>query len=884
MTALKYGFLKCACVIRDFVARHYNSGVAREFKRSSCAALRSNAPKNTSVKSSRSELQSVSQKAFQVIAKNEFVKSFKNAPKSASSSHVIRALLSLFVACVTLLAAFVIAPTSALSANQSSSKETGSERAVDANAGSAKDGSSKVSSSDTSSFKTDSDKKSLKQKNETNNIEHAKSNTDSSKDLLNNKELKSVENQNLADSSVNKTNSTDSVSRKNSVGSDSTDASSNMYRSAGGTPELHAACKSNKKYNTFAKCYSITYSGKSIIKGTEDKPYNRVPQILTPTIKVAGNVQQTLPDGVWLELKQYTTKEDAVKYAFFKDNSGSYTVQSTNGVSNSDGSIRFFANKWMAAHTYKFKFVIHYPDGSSSKPKSISEKLDEKDLPKAKLGDLTPSLYDFGKEQDGTAVSGNKITIKPKSKGVAGSTTGGTDKKDTYDSINKLFIDSQSKDKPGVIHHHMICNKSGSTDYTVDSVNGLSLGTQTQFKHMEGTRPDGAKDSAVYESDDYTERSQSSISGTPKDDGTFVCAVFAVKDVKLDLKAGGGKITYPSTLVKEFDTKVATFAGKESLFKGNIVGENWNDSSSIKQGVDWDYKTVTIQFGGKDLALKVYPFKNANGSLPDALADRSDSFSLIQGAEIKPFIDAVSQSNNSKITLRMLCSKGEKKNDAAGGAGGASTGGTGSTGSSSAVSDSSGDTSSNGSQPNEPSESSQDSKNLEYKNWSTSIAGLGVTLPSDQEPCVTDSKGNTQCTSSDNKNVAARTDIEASITPKEVGDYQCVVYALKQNVLESDAWKAYETSFKNNSVIPNGDSLLEGSNKAKFADFKQGTDWQKYMLKIQVVKFSLPNAGARGWNMFLSVLSALVASLIAIYFVSDSIKRYHSMLNGRRRC
>ena len=129
MTALKYGFLKCACVIRDFVARHYNSGVAREFKRSSCAALRSNAPKNTSVKSSRSELQSVSQKAFQVIAKNEFVKSFKNAPKSASSSHVIRALLSLFVACVTLLAAFVIAPTSALSASESATSTEKTERA-----------------------------------------------------------------------------------------------------------------------------------------------------------------------------------------------------------------------------------------------------------------------------------------------------------------------------------------------------------------------------------------------------------------------------------------------------------------------------------------------------------------------------------------------------------------------------------------------------------------------------------------------------------------------------------------------------------------------------------------------------------------------------------
>lgn len=875
MTAPKYGFLKCACVIRDFVARHYNSGVARESKKSSCAALRSNASKNTSVKSSRSELQSVSQKAFQVIAKNEFVKSSKNAPKSTSSSHVIRALLSLFVACVTLLAAFVIAPTSALSANQSSSKETGSEMAVDANAGYAKVGSSKVSSSDTSSFKTDSDKKTLEQKNEPNN-NHAKSNTDSSKDLLNNKELKSVENQNLADSSVNKTNSTDSVSRKNSVGSDSTDSTSNMDRSAGETPELPATCK-GKRYDTFATCYTIKYkdvtvkSGESVIAQAE--------------IKVHGHKKKdppvSLPKGTRIELSQSVGdgKNNAYDFAFFNGSDGDYSAKSIENVNNNNLSILFKPNKFYAGD-YSLKVIAYYPDNYKSE-KSFSMKVTKT------IGenDLKLSLYDFGKEQDGTAVSGNKITIKPKSKGVAGSTTGGTDKKDTYDSINKLFIDSQSKDKPGVIHHHMICYKSGSTDYTLDSVNGLSLGTQTQFKHMEGTRPDGAKDSAVYESDPYTEESQSWISGKPSGDGTFECTVFAFKDAKLlhDPNGGGGKFQPDSTLVKEFDNRTKTSTGLESMLKGNIVEDKWLNKEDIKLGIDFSYQKITIQFGGKDLSLKVYPFKNANGSLPAALADGSDSFSLLKGAEIKPFIDAVSQSNNSKITLRVLCSKGEKKNDAAaGGAGGSSTGGTGSTGSSSTVSDSSGDTSSTGSQPNESSESSQDAKNLEYKNWSTSLAGLGVTLPSDQEPCVTDSKGNTQCTSSDNKNVAARTDIEVSITPKEVGDYQCVVYALKQNVLESDAWKAYEKSFAKG--IPNGDSLLEGSNKVKFADFKQGTDWQKYMLKIQVVKFSLPNAGARGWNMFLSVLCALVTTLIAIYFVSDSMKRCHSILNGRRRC
>lgn len=853
MTAPKYGFLKCACAIRDFVAHHYNSSVARESKRSSCAALRSNASKSSFVKSS----------------------------KNACTSHVIRALLSLFVACVTLLAAFVIAPTSALSANQSSSKETGSERAVDANAGSAKDGSSKVSSSDTSSFKTDSDKKTFEQKNESNNIDHTKSSTDSSKDLLNNKESKSVEKQNLVGSSVNKTNSTDSVSHKNSVGSDSTDSTSNMDRSAGETPELPATCK-GKRYDTFATCYTIKYkdvtvkSGESVIAKAE--------------IKVHGHKKKdppvSLPKGTRIELSQSVGdgKNNAYDFAFFNGSDGNYSAKSIENVDNNNNnlSILFKPNKFYAGD-YSLKVIAYYPDNSKSE-KSFSMKvtktIDENDL---KL-----SLYDFGKEQDGTAVSGNKITIKPKSKGVAGSTTGGTDKKDTYDSINKLFIDSQSKDKPGVIHHHMICYKSGSTDYTLDSVNGLSLGTQTQFKHMEGTRPDGAKDSAVYESDPYTEESQSWISGKPSGDGTFECEVFAFKDAKLlhDPNGGGGKFQPDSTLVKEFDNRTKTSTGLESMFKGNIVEDKWLNKEDIKLGIDFSYQKITIQFGGKDLSLKVYPFKNSDGSLPAALADGSYSFSLIRGAEINPFIDAVSQSNNSKITLRMLCSKGEKKNNNSTGSG-TGTGSAGSTDGNSSAGSSGANTGGGSTDSPSGSQSAQSEQQqdlLEYKTWKTSITGLGVTLPSDQKPCITDSNGNTKCTSVDSKTVAARTNIEASIKPEEVGDYKCVVYALKQNVLDSSAWKTYETSFKNNSAITNGDSLLEDINKAKLASFKQGTDYQKYMLSIRVVKFSLPNAGSFGWNMFLSVLSALVASLIAIYFVADYIKRCHSILNGRRRC
>ncbi|WP_075523525.1 hypothetical protein [Gardnerella vaginalis] len=844
MTAPKYGFLKCACVIRDFVAHHYNSSVARESKRSSCATLRSNASKNAS------------KNAY----KSSFVKSYKNA----CTSHVIRALLSLFVACVTLLAAFLIAPTSALSASESA---TSTEKTERAKAGS-----------------TNSNGESNKQYEQSgsNSAELNKSNAGSSSSLKKNDgELKPVENQQLdSNSGVNKAKADGTATNQNAKDYQKKDAFTEAFLT------MNRSVRKAKECSTLSACYNISYNigsptvdndGKTILikRGGE-------PRTITPKFELKpGKIPATnLLDGVWFELGKFANNPVPSWVNFEKTENGkTIKVSNTEKQKGFDGSVTLRPNGKWDYGSYRFKVFAYYKNKKEKISVTISVIVDVSDVPND--GDLTLSLYDFVNKTDKTPVSDNKIIIKPKSNSQG---AGGTDKKDTYDSINNLFIDSKSTKKPSVIYHHMICHENGSDNYTLDSVNGLSLGTQTQFKHMENKdRPDeNAEDSAVYESDPYTERSQSWISGTPTSAGTFECTVFAFKDANLKDKATG---KHPSNLVEEFKKNSKTNEGKKSLFEGNIVDSNAWKTDDIKQGVDWYYKTITIQFGGKDLSLKVYPFKNANGSLPAALADGSYSFSLIRGAEINPFIDAISQSNNSKITLRMLCSKGEKKNNSTGtgtGTGSAgSTDGNSSAGSNGANTGAGSPSSPSGSQS---SQSEQQLDLLEYKTWSTSIAGLGVTLPSDQEPCVTDSKGNTQCTSSDNKNVAARTNIEASIKPEEVGDYQCVVYALKQNVLESDAWKAYETSFKNNSVIPNGDSLLEGSNKAKFADFKQGTDWQKYMLKIQVVKFSLPNAGARGWNMFLSVLCALVTTLIAIYFVSDSMKRCHSILNGRRRC
>lgn len=856
MTAPKYGFLKCACAIRDFVAHHYNSSVARESKRSYCAALRSNASKNAS--------------------KSSFIKSSKNA----CTSHVIRALLSLFVACVTLLAAFLIAPTSALSASESA---TSTEKTERAKAG---------------STKNDGESNKQYEQSGSNSAELNKSNTGSSSSLKKNDgELKSVENQQLdSNSGVDKVKADEAAVNENAKDYQKKDAFTEAFLT------MNRSARKPKECKELGKCYSISYNigsptvdndGKTIlIKRGETRT-------ITPEFKLKPGKNPTfkLEDGLWFELGKFGSQSVPSWVNFEKTENGVITkVQDTEKQKGFDGSVTLRPNGKWDYGSYKFK-VFAYKDKKEKISVTISVKVDVSDVPND--GDLTLSLYDFVNKTDKTPVSDNKITIKPKSnsQGAGGGTTGSTDNKDVYDPINnKLFIDSQSKDKLGVIYHHMICHENGSDDnasYTVDSVNGLSLkdkkdnpsaDKQTQFEHKEGeNRPStGAADSALYEDDKYTEESQSWISGTPTKSGTFECRVFAFKDANLKDKEDG---KHPSNLVEEFKKNAKTDAGKKSLFEGNIVEDKWLNKEDIKLGIDFSYQKITIQFGGKDLSLKVYPFENADGSLPAALADGSYSFSLIRGAEINPFIDAVSQSNNSKITLRVLCSKGEKKNNSTGS--GTSTGGTGSSDGNSSAGSSGANTgtgSTGSSSGSQSAQSEQQQDLLEYKTWKTSITGLGVTLPSDQKPCTADSKSNTTCKSADSKTVAARTNIEASIKPEEVGDYKCVVYALKQNVLDSDAWKAYETSFKNNSAITNGDSLLEDINKAKLASFKQGTDYQKYMLSIRIVKFSLPDSGSFGWNMFLSVLSALVASLIAIYFVADHIKRRNSILNGRRRC
>lgn len=108
-----------------------------------------------------------------------------------------------------------------------------------------------------------------------------------------------------------------------------------------------------------------------------------------------------------------------------------------------------------------------------------------------------------------------------------------------------------------------------------------------------------------------------------------------------------------------------------------------------------------------------------------------------------------------------------------------------------------------------------------------------------------------------------RTDSIIGGAPKETGDYQCVVYALKPNALEK--YNKNVAAAGGESNAKNGDTLLDGD-----TSLVEGKDWTKSVIPIHVVEpFKLPKTGFAGWNMILSVATTIFTSLMVLAFALD---------------
>lgn len=838
-----------------------------------------------------------------------------------------RVIVALFVAVATILATFMIMPSASMGASQqgeTKQAQTQSEKPENKTAetagapaknGSAAQGDA-AAKGDAEESKTE-ESKTVDPNNSQTPSKQGGSNADLAQNVDSEKNKKTVvedanKNPNKdakkdADERVTKEESAKKLRRqKRGLG--------NTRAAADSTPLLKECKTANK--NTFADCYTISYKTTEITNRFKESRlsfyYDEYPHISMPVIKIAGKESKKLPEGVWLELtnekvtkkrkKTIKTYETAYEWAFFKNSDENYISKFTE-KSNSDGFIRFYPSKWPNKDVSDYRTIVkvHYPDNSVTEI-IVKASISYNNLIRPQANDLTFNIYnheakDGQKEVDD---SNNSITID--------STSTDPSADDTYNPITPLFIHSSLKQGIGTINHRMVCNKSGTQDYSLDGINGLTLsgsssGTSTnkwvQSTHNElKKRPNGsAKNSGdqLYEDDDYREQSRSWITGTPQKPGTYVCKVFALKDARLLFNKVNGDsyvnlfnsiIRDKSKLQSVFEDPMNAFykGASEIVSKIGDGHEYVNDgqfkgSLSDKKNIDWDVKTIKIVVkskkkpnlvvGDNDLTLKVYPFKNNDAgsgkpgaSASSALAD-GGTVSAMLGMELKPSIEATSEADSQKtITLKMLCSKGEKPQKTnSGDAGGTSNSDGTSNGVAAGGSGTTGNT---------------DNKGLVYTKWEEP-SKLGFTFPDEnaQKPCTSDKDKQTCSLDGSATKFAATTNVSATFKSSEAGDYQCVVYALKPEAL---------TKF-NEEVAKTGVTPSAISAAFAAANLTANKNLAKLAINIHVPEdFTLPHTGEWNWNLQLGAIAAVMVSVLAAGFVASQSEACRKLLYERRRC
>ncbi|MFU0537473.1 hypothetical protein ACMZ7J_03135 [Gardnerella greenwoodii] len=298
----------------------------------------------------------------------------------------------------------------------------------------------------------------------------------------------------------------------------------------------------------------------------------------------------------------------------------------------------------------------------------------------------------------------------------------------------------------------------------------------------------------------------------------------------------------------------------------------------VGEDIDVAYKSVTIEVKSNkkklevkdgDLKLNVYPFKSADAgasgsssgasSASAALGD-GDTVSVMKGMELKPFIEATSEADSTKqITLRMLCAKGEKPQGSSAGASSVvdagSAVGAGTTGS-------------------ESNAGATDKNGLAYSNWQ-SPEQLGFNFPEGNAQSTCNSKEGEQSCSlvGSATKFAATANASATFKPTETGDYQCYVYALKQDALDK-----FNAEVAKSDVKPNKISTA-------FAGLTANKDYAQLAINIHVSEdFTLPHTGGQSWNLQLGAVAAVMVSVLAAGFVASQTEACRKLLYERRRC
>ena len=408
----------------------------------------------------------------------------------------------------------------------------------------------------------------------------------------------------------------------------------------------------------------VSHSGANGVKGN-DKSQQELVQNGT-----------RLPKGTWFELRTYPKDNEHVLtwYKFVNKQSNKKSGKDEPEDSTTDaryGKVTFSPEKTVMLGEYFAPVIVHYPDGSTSEDpdsgnlgKPVYAPVEVTSQPIQK-NDLKLNVYS---QYGGRRIENNdKNGMRFRKDEVLGDATGNT---------KPMFFDSWSSAKQGKIYQRMLCYKKNPQtgkpeSYEIDGINGLTLAgrkgntTSGEFIDKQPSQWTRATEKNKYEctvhgkncnrnlylygdEHDTVERTWGWLHGKVKENGDFVCTVYAIKDLEGKNGKNGGLQTKFNSAVEGF-VKNPGNRKFEDVIKSVLTDKPGSEDSpqeATQRHIDWDsvtfpihvhsdahyynpeYKTISMEAGTKQATEVPKSKKNANdantlqddvreGDLPD---------------------------------------------------------------------------------------------------------------------------------------------------------------------------------------------------------------------------------------------------------------------------
>ncbi len=383
-----------------------------------------------------------------------------------------------------------------------------------------------------------------------------------------------------------------------------------------------------------------------------------------------------LPKGTWFELKEYPkdSKHVLTWYKFVNKQSNKKSGKDEPEDSTTDaryGKVTFSPEKTVTLGEYFAPVIVHYPDGSTSEDpdsgnlgKPVYAPVEVTSQPIQK-NDLKLNVYS---QYGGRRIEDNDNNgMRFRKDEVLGDATGNT---------KPMFFDSWSSAKQGKIYQRMLCYKKNPQtgkpeSYEIDGINGLTLAgrkgntTSGEFIDKQPSQWTRAteknKDECTVhgkncnrnlylygDEHDTVERTWGWLHGKVKENGDFVCTVYAIKDLEGKNGKKGGLQTKFNSAVEGF-VKNPGNRKFEDVIKSVLTDKPGSEDSpqeATQRHIDWDsvtfpihvhsdahyynpeYKTISMEAGTKKATEVPKSKKTANdantsqddvreGDLPD---------------------------------------------------------------------------------------------------------------------------------------------------------------------------------------------------------------------------------------------------------------------------